>query len=230
MGWVGGRGSVRVGGVCVDGYGKRSCMNDHLTDPASVFFTRDSRNTEHPAGRRASERGTAGPRRCGGEPSQERTPESGLMLAARPPFKHGCFCVHKRSPFIREHIGRVNVHYIHSQSRSAGVNRIHGPWESRRGRSIIFLRVSSAWQARRHGQHAGRQTGKRDGKRWVSLNLPIIVFSHNRSWRSVSSSNAQIHREYIRACVRLQQREREREREDADAVMAISGSNNVLML
>jgi len=128
-------------------------------------------NTEHPAGRRASKWGIAGPRRCGGEPSQERTPESGLMLAARPPFKHGCFCVHKRSPFIREHIGRVNVHYFHSQSRSAGVNRTNGPWKPRRGRSIIFLRVSSAWQARRHGQHAGRQTGKRDGKRWVSLKL-----------------------------------------------------------
>ncbi len=52
--------------------------------------------TEHPRGE-ATDR-TAGPRRSGEEPGQERTPEFGLMLAARPPFKRGCCyccCIHK---------------------------------------------------------------------------------------------------------------------------------------
>lgn len=104
--------------------------------------------TEHPRGE-ARER-TAGPRRCGGEPGQERTPESGLMLAARPPFKHGCCCrccIHKGSLFIREQVGRVNVPYFHIQSRSADVNRTNGPREpkrDRRGSIPPYLRLSSA--------------------------------------------------------------------------------------
>lgn len=86
--------------------------------------------TEHPRGE-ARER-TAGPRRCGEEPGQERTPESGLMLAARPPFKHGCCCrcrcrIHKGSLFIREPIGRVNVRRFHIRGRSVDASRTNGP-------------------------------------------------------------------------------------------------------
>lgn len=83
MGWAGGR-DQSGGGVCVDGHGKRSCMND-LTEPASVFFSRDfppcerrSRNT--PAGRR--ERGLRG--RGGAAESQARKGRPSPVWCWRP--------------------------------------------------------------------------------------------------------------------------------------------------
>lgn len=125
-------------------------MND-LAETASVFsssaiFPLRAPRTETPRGE-ASDR-TAGPRRCGEQPGQERTPESGLMLAALPPFKRGCCsCIHKGSLFIRDHIGRGNVPLFHIHRRSAFDTRTNGPGEpkrDRRGSITPYLRLSSA--------------------------------------------------------------------------------------
>lgn len=125
MGWRGGRAQSGGRSLCrwpreaqLHERSRRTCIR--VFQPRSPPLRAPL--TEHPRGE-ARER-TAGPRRCGEEPGQERTPESGLMLAARPPFKRGCCCcIHKGSLFTREPI----VPCFHIPSRSVDANRTNGP-------------------------------------------------------------------------------------------------------
>lgn len=174
--------------------------------------------TEHP--REEARDGTAGPRRSGEEPGQERTPESGLMLAARPPFKRGCCCCnHKGSPFIREAIGRVNVPRFHTQSRSVDANRTNGPWQAGQHPSLpaAFQRLTGpeSWATRRppNGATRWKAVGVFNAPQSFCLVIIIIIIDPQMLigiWSCMREASAPERMLMLS--------------------MAITGSNNVLML